>query len=87
MAGGGPPAPQPPTLVHPVQPVVLPAPPAQLVVPPAQPDPLPQLTISHILNQNFQVSQMKIQKLIFLEQMTGWIIMYFQKVPKSKCFA
>ena len=89
MADGGPPAPQPPPVVPPVplvQPVVPPAHPAQPVVPQAQPGPVPKLNWLH-LKLNLQVSQMKMQKFIFLEQMMGATLMHSKKVSKFKGFA
>ena len=58
MADGGPPAPQPPSLIPPVvppfPPVQLPAPPAQPIIPPTQPiqpAPMPQLNWLHFKSE------------------------------------
>ena len=48
MVDGETSAPQPPPVVPPVQPVVLPAAPVQPVVSPAQPGPLPELNWSYL---------------------------------------
>ena len=96
MAGGGPPAPQPSSVILPAVPPVPPVQPpvphvqpavplTQPVVPPVQPGPMPQLNWSHF-KPEFTGKPDKDAEAHLLELMIRWTPMHFQKVSRSKDF-